>query len=64
MQKELLVPIVRKQWGTIYGQVIDNAGRLGRFKVQSEVYETDDIEYALYSDAESKLKHLEYLFNK
>lgn len=64
MNKHERVPIVRKEWGTIYGRVIDHKGKLGRYEVISEHFGHDGNVYNLFSDAEKKMDTLEVLFDK
>lgn len=58
------IPIVRKEWGTIYGRVVDNKGKLGRYEVISETFGHDGNVYYTFAEAESKLNHYEILFGK
>lgn len=57
------VPIVRKEWGAIYGRVINTSGKLGKYEVISEQFGHDEVVYHSLSEAESKLEHYEFRFN-
>lgn len=58
------VPVVRKEWATIYGRVIDTKGKLGRYEVISDQFGHDGNVYASFAEAENKMKHYEFLYGK
>jgi hypothetical protein len=64
MNKHQRVPIIRKQWGTIYGRVVNTSGKLGNYEVISDQFGHDTIVYARFAEAERKLEHYEFMFGK
>ncbi len=58
------VPIVRKDWGTIYGRVVNTSNKLGRYEVISDQYGHDNNVYHSFAEAESKLNYYEFLYGK
>ncbi len=52
------VLIVSRDGTAIYGRVIDNAGKLGRFEVISDYWGNDGQVYHQYSEAERKWETL------
>lgn len=51
-----LIAIERQQGVTIYGQVLDHKGKLGKFQVYSAYTKSE--EYATYAEAESRMHHI------
>ena len=56
MQQNNLIPIVRREGVTIYGQVINSKNQLGQFQVHSDHSGWDGRTYSLLVDAEVRMK--------
>ncbi len=58
MSKYERIPIERREGVTIYGRVIGENGRLGRYEVFSDIAGSDGVVYHEYAHAEVKMKKL------
>lgn len=52
------IPVESKEGVTIYGRVINNAGKMGLYEVFSDYWGTNGEVYHKYADAEKRAKSL------
>lgn len=54
LQNSQLIPIQRKHDITLYGRVVNNRGKLGKYTVYAHFNELNGTEYATYAEAEDR----------
>lgn len=51
-------PILRKYGITLYGRVVNNSGKLGKYTVYAHFNQSNGIEYATFAEAETYFNYL------
>lgn len=59
-----MIKIEEKGGVTIYGRIVDNKCKLGKYEVHSDILGFDGIVYSLLSDAQNKMKKLIGVYSK